>query len=1172
MSNHRKSILSVMAAASLVLAGTLSAEMLPQNKRAQVMYPVKIDVSPALRDIPARAPKPFAAREVPNKTTSERPAVPGTSANIQGTPGVPNTPDPLAGWPGLNSDDNNAIAGGRLMPPDTQGDIGKDHYIQWINLLFTIWDKSGTKVYPPQPGPAAATGNTLWTGFGGACESNNSGDPITLWDPLAERWVMSQFAVDGSPFMQCVAVSQTSDPTGSWYRYGYVWPGGRFPDYPKLGVWTDGYYITTNDFNSSLTAFVGITAGAFERDKMLAGLPAGFVYFQMTDGGVRDYSALPADLDGNVAPPAGAPGVIAEFQDKTWFTPNLPTDQIWLFNLTLDWANPANSTFGVGATNDPNYQLAISDVSENCGGRDCVPQGNAAQKVDDIDFRIMHRLAYRNLGSSQALVASMTVGAGGRAGVWWGEFQDNGAGWTTRQDGVYAPADSDHRWMPSVAMDTNGNIMLGYSASSTTIFPSVRYVGRLAGDPLGQMGDEKIMVVGAAAQTGGNRWGDYSSMSIDPTDGCTFWYTQEYIAVGGNFQWQTWVGNMKFPSCSNGPSGVIEGYVKSTAGGAAIAGASVQIGASYSTTTNAAGFYQITIPVGTYDVTATKFGYDSASQLGQVITEGGTTAVPDILLTPVGTYAVDGFVTAAVHNWPLWARIEVRQAGTLISTVYTSPWNGYYEIPDLPNGFTYDFTVHSMYQGYQDEVRPVTIAAGDQVQSFALLAASGNPAYACYLDGGINEDFNAAFPPLGWTIVNNGTVANNVWKRNDAWGRANLTGGTGTAAAADSDSAGSGSGVFNTELWSPAIKMPATPRNLRFKSAYYQYTSQTGTLDVSTNGGGTWTNLLTITTSAVAEPTINMSAYANQTIVLRWKFVSPSWAYYWQVDDVRTETIPPPPPPPVFSESFDAVTFPPAGWTAIDADGGGTAWARYTSTVHTGLGSAAHNYSSAGMQDGWLVTPVITIPAGGATLTFWEYTTFPADYFKHSVWACTAACTTPPTNFTEVAAYPARPRLGGSRRSAFRLAGTSPSLSGMKATTRTAGSSTTSSSRRRPRRRSWLTPRPSSASRRWLPGRRLRHGRQHDERHHGRQGRARPRRPRHHHAGYRESPRRLLLHVLREPGHHRPVHADVHGEQDGYGASRMPSTSSPTPSTGSTSPSRPRRSPWATGRSSSTDA
>ncbi len=243
-------------------------------------------------------------------------------------------------------------------------------------------------------------------------------------------------------------------------------------------------------------------------------------------------------------------------------------------------------------------------------------------------------------------------------------------------------------------------------------------------------------------------------MSVDPTDDCTFWYTQEYYATTSSAGWQTRVGAFKFPGCVAGPSGIIQGYVKSTAGGTPIAGATVQHRARPSRRPRTPlASTPSPSPVGTYDVTASKFGYSPATATGQAVTDGGTTTVADLLLTPVGTYAVDGFVTAAVHNWPLWARVEVRQAGTLINTLYTSPWNGYYEIPDLPNGFTYDFTVHSMYQGYQDEVRSVTLASGDQIQNFTLLAASGNPAYACYLQGGINENFDGAFPPLGWTVV-----------------------------------------------------------------------------------------------------------------------------------------------------------------------------------------------------------------------------------------------------------------------------------------------------------------------------------------------------------------------------------------------------------------------------------
>jgi len=398
-----------------------------------------------------------------------------------------------------------------------------------------------------------------------------------------------------------------------------------------------------------------------------------------------------------------------------------------------------------------------------------------------------------------------------------------------------------------------------------------------------------------------------------------------------------------------GPTGTLTGSV-TTEGGTPLEGASVtaEEQTSHETktaTTNAAGVYNMTyLPVGTYDVTASRFGFAPVTITGIVVGDGDT-ITQDFALTAVGSFVVDGFVTSADHQWPLWAKVEVKQGATVVATLYTSPWNGYYEI-EMPNGLTYDFTVHSMYVGYVDEVRPVTLSSADQTQNFTLLAASGNPAYACVLEGGINESFDGAFPPAGWTVKNNGSGANNVWKRNDVWGRANMTGGALFAAAADSDKAGSGSGPFNTELWSPPIKMPATPRNLAFKSAYTSYSGETGTLDVSTNGGTTWTNLLTITATSVAEQVINLTAYANQTIVLRWTFVSPSYAYWWQIDDVRTQTIPPPPPPPVsqWTQNFDGVTAPalPSGWAMVRTGGTATAtaWVTNTGTVHpTGGGT-----------------------------------------------------------------------------------------------------------------------------------------------------------------------------------------------------------------------------------------
>ncbi|HPS79437.1 MAG TPA: hypothetical protein PLS53_14855, partial [Thermoanaerobaculaceae bacterium] len=453
--------MAMLAAAVPLLAGSS-----PMAKRPNVTYPIKSDVLPSLRGVPAPPSLRLEPREVPNRPTV-RSAVPGESANLQTVPGAPNTPDPSAGWPGLVNNDNAAPQGdGLVEPPDTQGDVGTDYYIQWINSMFAVYDKTGTKVYPTAPA-TAVKGSILWAGFGGACQNDNDGDPITLWDPLAQRWVMSQFAVStnygSGPYYQCVAVSQTSNPMGAWNRYAFTWPSSHFPDYPKLGVWNDAYYISTNDFNAGLTSFVGVTAGAFDRTKMLAGDPAaGFVSFQLDPN--IDYSMLPADFDGINPPPAGAPGLFGEFQDSTWT--GLTNDQIWLYEFHVDWANPASSTFGVGASHTPNHQMDIANVSDQCTSRACVPMPPGGEGVDAIDFRTMYRLAYRNnTVGGEMMVTSMTVaGGGGKTGIWWGEFHKTGTAWGTYQNGVYSPSDTTWRFMPSIAQDTNGNTMLGYSA------------------------------------------------------------------------------------------------------------------------------------------------------------------------------------------------------------------------------------------------------------------------------------------------------------------------------------------------------------------------------------------------------------------------------------------------------------------------------------------------------------------------------------------------------------------------------------------------------------------------------------------------------------------------------------------------------------------------------------
>lgn len=976
--------LAVLSLAAGLAAPPAAGAPTPIGHPAQVMSPVKVDVSPALKTItpiqsvpdgkkaPENPPIPKQGRSLGNSGAAD--------AALQQRPGSTNMPAPALNFEGLNNHNG-------YLPPDTTGDVGPNHFIQWVNVHFAVYDKTGTKVYPLS---GFANGNTLWTGFGGPCETSNDGDPQVNYDHLADRWVMSQFAFPNypsGPYHQCFAVSTSPDPLGAWYRYDYVVSTTKMSDYPKIGVWPDGYYMTVNQFTGG-SSWGGLGVFVYERDQMIIGGDARQIYFDVGAVNLNYGGTLPADLDGS--PPApGTPGYVLEWDQVGWI-PGDTANTLRIWEVKADWANPVASTFGLNAAYDPNFKFdAAAGTVLPCvtsGIRTCIPQPDTAQKLDAVGDRLMQRLQYRNIGGVGKLTVNHTLDAGGgRAGVRWYQLTNPGAGWTMADQGTFAgdPGDTDHRWMGAAALDIQGNMAVGYSVSSSTTYPSIRYNGRLAGDPAGTLGTEVTLIAGAGSQThSAARWGDYSALLVDPTDECTFWYTQEYYQTTSSAGWQTRVGSFKFPSCVAGPSGIIEGHVKSTAGGGAIPGAHVQVGPSYSTTTNALGYYQVTVPVGTYDVTASKFGYTPATATGQVVTDGGTTIVPDLMLTPAGSYTVDGFVTAADHNWPLWASIEIRQAGSLINTLYTSPWNGYYEVV-LPNGYTYDFTVHSLYQGYLDEVRSVTLSSGNQVQNFTLLAASGNPAYSCYLDGGINEQFEGAFPPLGWQVINNGTVPNNNWKRNDQWGRANLTGGTGFAADADSDMAGSGSGPFNTELWSPAIKMPATPRNLKFQSAYSSYSSETGTLDVSTTGGASWTNLLTITVSSTAERTVDMTAYANQTIVLRWKFVSPSWAYYWQIDNVRTETIPTPPPPPVsqWIQNWDGVVAPalPADWTKAIVTGT-PVWSVVTALTsppaspHTALNMLMFNsYSASSGTARMMRSTGDNLSTGIGYLGFWMY-------------------------------------------------------------------------------------------------------------------------------------------------------------------------------------------------------
>ena len=353
---------------------------------------------------------------------------------------------------------------------------------------------------------------------------------MPAYDELANRWLLSQFA---TPNHLCFAISQTANPLGSYHLYTFN--VGSFPDYFKVGVWPNGYYVSANE--STYTAY------AFNRTKMLAGNPtAEFVKFT----GQTNF-LLPADVDGSTAPPAGG-GLFYTFKDNSFHG---GADRIELFRLTPDFATPANSTFTLVKT----FPIAPYTYTV-CGFfiLNCVPQQGTTQRVDAVSEWPMHRFAYRRFANRQSLVGNFAVDVGNdRAGIRWFELRNSGTavgGWSLFQEGTHAPADGVHRFMGSIAMDEDGNIALGYSASSSSLFPAIRYATRQRTDPLGTLEPERTLRPGNGSQTGSNRWGDYSAMSVDPVTDCQFWYTNEYYSPSSATNWKTAIGAFTMPGCT----------------------------------------------------------------------------------------------------------------------------------------------------------------------------------------------------------------------------------------------------------------------------------------------------------------------------------------------------------------------------------------------------------------------------------------------------------------------------------------------------------------------------------------------------------------------------------------------------------------------------------------------
>ena len=510
-------------AVALVVIGTLIS-VLPIAGQQNQAYPdvlneLKHDTSPPMRDIHP------AAETGPNHVIKLM-HTPHQIKQGQLDPVVQTSAPPTVSIDGaLNA---SGVGSSGSAPSDSNGAAGATQYVQWVNSSYAVFDKAtGNVIQAPR------AGNSIWSGFGGPCETYNDGDPIAQYDKAANRWVMAQ-PVFVSPYAYCIAVSTTSDATGSYNRYAFSMPD--FSDYPKLAVWTDAYYSSFNLFQGN--NFLGAYACAFDRNAMLAGLPATAQCFTNPS----EASFLPSDLDGSTPPPAGSPDYFVDLNPTSLTALNL-------YKFHVDFSNSAKSTF-TGPVSIP-----VAAYNEACGGGICVPQLGTTEQLDSLGDRLMYRLAYRNFGDHETLMVSHSVQpTGSPVGVRWYEIRSPGSNPTVYQQGTYAP-DSTYRWMASVAMDKSGDIAAGYSASSSSIYPAIRWAGRVPTDPLGTLEAETSIMQSTADQATYSRWGDYTSMSIDPVDDCTFWYTNQYLTPNqSSFNWQTRIVSFKFPNCGATPS------------------------------------------------------------------------------------------------------------------------------------------------------------------------------------------------------------------------------------------------------------------------------------------------------------------------------------------------------------------------------------------------------------------------------------------------------------------------------------------------------------------------------------------------------------------------------------------------------------------------------------------
>ena len=929
---------------------------------------VAFAVSPAITDLPAEEEPPPVDPEAPEQEMEKRlefrpPVVDGfvglmDPAVFPGSPDGPamgsmfsnarlpitaSMPPATVSFAGLATSDN----GNTVVPPDTVGDVGPSHYVQMVNNRFRVWDKAGNPLI------AARTLASIFAPLGAndRCSSVNDGDPVVLYDPLADRWFLSQFCVSvANPNNHMlIAISQTSDPTGAYFLYDFMMPNNKFNDYPHFGVWPDAYYMTDHQFNQAGTAYLGEGTYAYDRLKMLAGDPtAKFIYFDLFPLDPDIGGMLASDVDGLNPPPIGSPAYFMNWRADEYGD---PFDQIQIFAFHADFHDPAASTF----TQLPESHMPVPAfdprVPPGTPGNVIEQPGAAAGAfLDAIQDRFMHRLAYRNFGGQESLVVTHTVNvgpdpstaAGHQSAVRYYELRRSlpGGSFALNNVATFAP-DSNNRWMGSAAQDNQGNIAIGYSVSSTTVSPSIRYAGRLASDPPnGLFQGETTLIAGTGRQNSSSgRWGDYSAMSIDPSDDCSFWYTQEYYNSTSNVNWLTRVGSFKFPSCTSAPKGTLSGTITDCATGLPIAGAQVQATGGYVRSTGAPGTFSMTTVPGTYALSASRAGYAPGSSSGLVVTNGAATPA-SLCLVPVSVVASGGALAPAAEGCgpadggldpgeTVTVNLPLRNTGAADTTdlVATLLADGGVLSPGGPQSYG------ALVAGGPAVVRPFSFTVDPALTCGGALTVTlslndggtdlGTVSYHVTLGEFFHEGFDATALgslPAGWTDSSVGASAPAAWAATNVVGY--------FVSAPNGAFVGSSAAVSERRLDSPVFNLPALPTRLSFKNNFSLQTGgDGGVLEISVNGGafadivaaggsfvsggynGTintttsspiggraaWTGANTAGSNGFIASIVNLPAAAlGQPIKLRWRAAFNSATSTtgggWRIDDVSLST------------------------------------------------------------------------------------------------------------------------------------------------------------------------------------------------------------------------------------------------------------------------------------------